>query len=83
MRKSTKKILKKTVKKIAPKKPDPTKDELRSLRAANKGLQALTDAIHAILNEHGGDEAVTRIRTVLYGDAPSDAPAPETPGEQP
>ena len=67
-------VKKKIVKKAAPEKPDPTKELIKRLRAQNEGLRAITDAIHAVLDEHGGDEAVTRIRTVLYGDAPVEKP---------
>ena len=42
-------------------------DELEMLRDQNEGFRALTAEIHAVLDEYDGDEAVKRIREVLYG----------------
>jgi hypothetical protein len=58
-----KKVVKKKIAKRVVRKPKPKPDTTRA-------------DIHAILNECDGEEALRRIREVLYG------PVPETPGEQ-
>jgi uridine phosphorylase len=44
-------------------------DELKALCASWRERGAMIDAIHAVLNEHDGDDAVGHIRDVLYGGA--------------
>jgi hypothetical protein len=43
--------------------------DLAALIAACHERGAMIDAIHVVLDEHDGDDAVGRIRDVLYGGA--------------
>jgi hypothetical protein len=43
--------------------------DIRALIASWRERGAMIDAIHAVLDEHDGDDAVGHIRDVLYGGA--------------